>query len=324
MKVDVLMPCAGSGQFFEESLRSALDQSVPPDAVYVIDNGCGHTAYLDVVNRLASPLVRYVRFEERLPMVMNWQRCLEVGENAVAAFLHDDDVWMPDYLERAVGELRERKAALVLFAQTQFTESNDRPPALAKSDRERYRKIKLLPEPLRLLSAATSNLAHMSAMVFHRKSAGFFPNCHWMADQGFFSVYASYYGFSVVDETGVFIRMSNANQTSLLVSRGRTALEENWHRRWVVEFCSKHKSLVPDSFNDSSMDSGHSLRLFQAMISWPPNFQLLNLANAVLRKSGSGFAAPIRFLRWIPRSLWPLVGLISDLRYLQKERRAAK
>ena len=180
--IDVLIPCAGIAKYFEESLLSVVKQSHQAVIIYVIDNGCLHNSYRDIANKIDASNVIYIRFEERLPMALNWQRCLTVGFSPVCAFLHDDDIWPLDYLETSLALLKLNTINAVLTRKSHFKDS------LAPHDLQEAIDYQQLREAGRFVHDAvllTSCACHMSALIFARGYAAFSLTHHAVVDQLF-------------------------------------------------------------------------------------------------------------------------------------------
>jgi len=92
------------------AVASALEQSRPPTRIYVVADGCSDGTQealrglgddrVEVLDRPKAPGHGYAHRNE----------VLERAKGGVVAWLSDDDLWMPDHLER-VGELFDAGAA---------------------------------------------------------------------------------------------------------------------------------------------------------------------------------------------------------------------
>jgi len=179
---DVLIPCAGNAQYFEESLLSAINQTHQCVTIYVIDNGCLHDYYRDITNKVGASNVIYIRFDVRLPIALNWQRCLTVGYSPVCAFLHDDDIWPRDYLKTGLTLLKPNKINAVLTRKVHFKSG------LAPHDIQQAIDYQRLSETGRFVHDAvllTSCASHMSALLFVRGYGAFSLTHYVVVDQLF-------------------------------------------------------------------------------------------------------------------------------------------
>ena len=90
--------------FLAEALRGCLDQTYDDYEVVVIDNGSG-PATQEVLDRFAGPRLRVVRFAENIGLMPAYSALVEHAAGEIIAQLGDDDVCLPDRLERTVAAL---------------------------------------------------------------------------------------------------------------------------------------------------------------------------------------------------------------------------
>jgi glycosyltransferase involved in cell wall biosynthesis len=95
--VSVVIPAFDAERFVEEAIRSALDQTTPPDEIIVVDDGSA-----DETAAIADSI------DERVTVLRGEHRGQGPSRNAgiavangdFIAFLDADDVWLPRKLER--------------------------------------------------------------------------------------------------------------------------------------------------------------------------------------------------------------------------------
>jgi glycosyltransferase involved in cell wall biosynthesis len=122
--IDIIKPCAGSALYFEETLRSVLRQSFLDFRVLVIDNACNHRRYEEITRIFTDCRVEYIRHSTRLMMMETWNRCLQSVHSNVFGFIHDDDLWLENYLASGMECLRsglDRFAACCFSSQMNNT-----------------------------------------------------------------------------------------------------------------------------------------------------------------------------------------------------------
>ena len=104
--VSVIMPAYNVEPYIEESLRSALAQTLTDLEVLVVDDG-SRDRTADAVRPLAEAdtRIRLIRQENRgLAGARN--TALRAARSPLFALLDSDDVWMPDFLEKQVAILK--------------------------------------------------------------------------------------------------------------------------------------------------------------------------------------------------------------------------
>src|SRR3989442_743797 len=112
-KVNVCIPTHNRSRYLRRAIESVLDQRIRDYEVLVVDNASSDDT-TSVVSALKDDRLRYYRNERNVGMVRNWVRCLELARGECIALLHDDDFWLAQYLERAVGVM-DRYRSVGLF-----------------------------------------------------------------------------------------------------------------------------------------------------------------------------------------------------------------
>ncbi len=99
--VSVCLPTYNGADYIEEALRSVLNQTYLDFELLVIDDG-STDATLNIVHSFSDPRIRVHRNPERLGIPANWNRCLELAGGKFVCIFHQDDVMLPENLERKV------------------------------------------------------------------------------------------------------------------------------------------------------------------------------------------------------------------------------
>ena len=97
--ITVAIPVYERPDYVKEAIDSALNQTIKP-VILVIDNASSHDGFKDIVASYKDPDIQYVRNDENVGMVSNWNRCLELPKTKWLTILHDDDVLHPEFLEK--------------------------------------------------------------------------------------------------------------------------------------------------------------------------------------------------------------------------------
>jgi glycosyltransferase involved in cell wall biosynthesis len=100
--VSVIVPVFNGERYLEEALRSAVDQSLPPFEVIVVDDG-STDASLEIAERIGDP-VRCLR-QENAGVAAARNRGLSAATGEFIAFLDHDDLWPSEKLEVQVAAL---------------------------------------------------------------------------------------------------------------------------------------------------------------------------------------------------------------------------
>jgi glycosyltransferase involved in cell wall biosynthesis len=118
--VTVCIPTIGRTATLVQTLASATRQRYPNQEVLVLDNASGPEGRAVIDAYLTrEPRARLLRSERRLPMFDNFARGIDAARGRYVTFFHDDDVYLPRFLERQV-ELLETDDEIA-FAGSNWT-----------------------------------------------------------------------------------------------------------------------------------------------------------------------------------------------------------
>ena len=99
--VSVCLPTYNGETFIKEALDSVIGQSYRDFELLVVDDGSTDRT-LDIVQSLSDPRIQLHRNPTRLGIPANWNRCLELAAGEFVCVFHQDDVMLPENLERKV------------------------------------------------------------------------------------------------------------------------------------------------------------------------------------------------------------------------------
>lgn len=103
--ISVVIPLYNKAAEISRAVHSVLAQTLPPREIIVVDDGSTDGS-AEIVEAIASPLVRVVRQENRGVSAAR-NRGIEMAAGYYVALLDGDDRWQPEYLQR-VAELIAR------------------------------------------------------------------------------------------------------------------------------------------------------------------------------------------------------------------------
>lgn len=98
-KVSVCVPTYNRASLLKDFLPTILGQTFQ-DFELVIGDNCSTDNTGDVVKACTDPRVRYVRHEANLGPFGNMNRLLELARGEYVCIAHDDDTYLPEFLER--------------------------------------------------------------------------------------------------------------------------------------------------------------------------------------------------------------------------------
>ena len=100
-RVTIALATRNRAGYLRAAIESCLAQTFTDFELLVCDNASTDNTAA-VVASFADPRIRYHRNEHDLGMVGNWNRCVELARGELIANLCDDDLMLPDRLERQV------------------------------------------------------------------------------------------------------------------------------------------------------------------------------------------------------------------------------
>jgi len=127
MGVYAFVPSYNHAPFVEKCLNSIVKQTLPPKKLLVIDDGSR-----DGSPQIIEKLLKDCPFDAELIVRRNRGLCATLNEGFAKssgeyfAYLGSDDVWLPEFLEKRVELLDERRQAVLAFGHAFLIDENDR------------------------------------------------------------------------------------------------------------------------------------------------------------------------------------------------------
>ena len=112
--VSILVPTIGRLDYLRDTIASVRDQTIRDFEVLVLDNASSPAA-AEALEQWANSdgRVRILRAESRIPMFANFNRGIAAAAGKYITFFHDDDLYLPRFLEETTAGL-ERHASAAL------------------------------------------------------------------------------------------------------------------------------------------------------------------------------------------------------------------
>lgn len=327
-KIDILIPCAGNGDYVEATIGSVLRQDYADFRLWLIDNASSHLKYKNAADGIADERIRYLRYEKRLPMTENWNRCLESVDSDFFCFIHDDDIWAPNFLTSSMRMFQEDEAlSVVLSSHTKFSSNECSSHVIARGEVRQWTLLSHLVRADLLFAIAVQPLAHMSALLIRGPVMAFDASLTWVADQAYLLAQARRGVLGINGATTVAIRMHTQSGTASF-SRAWASYETMGNCRRALTSLLKSKLLnseLPSSYLDEC-SPGMLFRLTQICFSWPLIPELVAMGNLILckpnlRRKLSGYSTGAWLLSYLPSCFWMVASFVMDLLYYRKLKR---
>jgi glycosyltransferase involved in cell wall biosynthesis len=118
-KVSVLIPNYNYARFIGEAIESVLNQTYEDFELIIVDNRSTDNTE-EVVNKyLFDDRVRFVKNEENIGMVPNFNKCLEIAKGEYIKFLLSDDIFHPELLAEFVKVLDENPGVCLVTSDSE-------------------------------------------------------------------------------------------------------------------------------------------------------------------------------------------------------------
>jgi glycosyltransferase involved in cell wall biosynthesis len=101
VQVSVCIPTYNGERFVADAVRSILQQTLTDFELLVVDDG-STDGTVGVVQGFTDPRLRMLQNPQRLGIPGNWNRCLALAQGEYLCLFHQDDVMLPENLERKV------------------------------------------------------------------------------------------------------------------------------------------------------------------------------------------------------------------------------
>ena len=114
-RVTIVIPTYKPFEYLEESIRSALTQSVTELEVIVSDNAALPEVRA-LVEAFSDPRLRYRSYATNVGAMGNAVTAYREARAPFVGTMHDDDTWRPDAAERLLAPLEADVELVVAFA----------------------------------------------------------------------------------------------------------------------------------------------------------------------------------------------------------------
>lgn len=125
--VSVIIPAWNAEPYIEETLRSAMEQTLQNIEIIVVDD-CSTDRTAEITERLAAadPRIHCFRNPQNSGVSKTRNFAVEQARGAYIALLDSDDLWLPEKLERQVELIRREDADLVYCSYGMIDEKGDK------------------------------------------------------------------------------------------------------------------------------------------------------------------------------------------------------
>ncbi|MFO0910308.1 MAG: glycosyltransferase [Isosphaeraceae bacterium] len=216
-EISVAIPTMNGGRHIAATIRSILDQSLPPRHLMIFDDRSDDDT-LDQIREIAGDFAQIEVNRERLGLARNWNRCVERCPSDLIAIVHQDDVLFPEHLQsHAEAHARSPEAGLVASNATVIDTEGASVPAtvVEPGGLGPFDRTFAPGEALPLL--ATGNPFRCSAVTLrvsaHQALGGFDPAFRYVVDWEFWLRIAETWGIAWLAQPTVAVRWHLGSET---------------------------------------------------------------------------------------------------------------
>jgi len=125
MKVSIIVPTFNREKMLKETIDSLINQTFEDFEIVIVDN-CSADNTESVVKSYKNKKVRYFKNQNNGILAINMNYGMKKAKGEYIAFCDDDDLWMPDKLEKQLVEFeKDEKIGLVCTNGMNFNETGD-------------------------------------------------------------------------------------------------------------------------------------------------------------------------------------------------------
>ena len=130
VRISVCIPTYNGAAFVAQAISSVLAQSFADFELLVVDDR-STDATLEIVRSFTDPRLRVYQNDVQLGIPRNWNRCLSLARGEYLCLFHQDDVMLPENLERKVGVLASDPTIGFVHSAVEVVLEDSAPTAIA-------------------------------------------------------------------------------------------------------------------------------------------------------------------------------------------------
>ncbi|WP_394220690.1 glycosyltransferase family 2 protein [Alteromonas gracilis] len=112
MDISVVITTCNRPAFLSEALNGIASQKLQPKEILIIDD-CSEVSYREAIEAIEKVNARLIRLENKSGANKARNIGIKESSGSVIAFLDDDDIWLPEYLNEIIKQYDEGADAVV-------------------------------------------------------------------------------------------------------------------------------------------------------------------------------------------------------------------
>ena len=113
--ISVCMPVYNGARYLSESITSVLQQTFTDFELIVVDDGSTDQS-ASIIQSFNDARLTYIKNDEQLGLVGNWNKCIEVASGEYLCIFHQDDVMLPQNLKKKINQLTNNPAVGFVYS----------------------------------------------------------------------------------------------------------------------------------------------------------------------------------------------------------------
>lgn len=114
--------CTYNGEkYLQQQLESILAQTRLPEEILILDD-CSTDRTVEIINSIAcnNPQIRLIKNSSNLGFIKNFEQGIALCEKDFIALCDQDDIWLPEKMERLASELETHPDAGIAFCNAEY------------------------------------------------------------------------------------------------------------------------------------------------------------------------------------------------------------
>lgn len=114
-KVSVCIPVYNGAKYLAQAIDSTLNQTFADFELIVVDD-CSTDGSDEIVRSLTDDRLRFEKNSQRLGLVQNWNKCIELSRGKYVYVFHQDDVMLPQNVQEKVRTLDANRSVGLVYS----------------------------------------------------------------------------------------------------------------------------------------------------------------------------------------------------------------
>jgi glycosyltransferase involved in cell wall biosynthesis len=125
--ISFFIPFYSNIPYLLDAIESVRAQEHTAWTLVIVDDHGPEKEIPEIISRYSDPRISYVRNEQNLGMVGNWNRCLDLAKSDLVTLLHADDKLHPSYSSEILRLAAKNTNAAAFFTAAQIIDSQGLP-----------------------------------------------------------------------------------------------------------------------------------------------------------------------------------------------------